>query len=483
MKRLQFDFPNFTITIDDKQAVLTDGTKIKGEMSMKSTGMKTAGVKPFAVPLCMLLLALPLAACSEGGDAGANEGPGGDQGQGKKVTISLLVDNAQDAVNSANAYIEAFKQVNPNITVELETRPGGSEGDNIVKTRLATGDMTDVFFYNSGSLMQALSPEKNLLDLTNEPFQANVLDSFKPTVTYNGKIYGAPIGSTTAGGWFYNKKIYADLGLKVPTTWAELMANSEKIKAAGITPIIGTYKDTWTSQIVVLADFYNVQAQVPSFADDFTAHKATNANTPAMLRAFEKLQELNDRGLMNKDLLATTYDAGLKMLAEGKGAQYPMLSSATPTLLQNFPDQMDNIGFFAQPGDDAAQNGLTIWMPGGGYIYKESKHIEEAKQFLAFVASIEGVKAAASVSMPTGPYLIKGAAMPDDVPALVKDMLPYFDSGKTAPALEFVSPVKGPSLEQITVEVGTGIKKAKEGAEAYDRDVEKQAKQLGLSGW
>jgi raffinose/stachyose/melibiose transport system substrate-binding protein len=343
--------------------------------------------------------------------------------------------------------------------------------------------MTDVFFYNSGSLMQALSPEKNLLDLTSEPFQTNVLDSFKPTVTYNNKVYGVPVGSTTAGGWFYNKKVYADLGLNVPKTWAELIANNEKIKAAGITPVIGTFKDSWTSQLVVLADYYNVQAQVPTFAEDFTAHKATNAGTPAMLRSFEKLQELNENDSFNKDFLATTYDAGLKMLAEGKGAHYPMLSFATPTLVQNFPDQIDNIGFFAQPGDDASKNGLTVWMPGGGYIYKESQYIEEAKQFLAYVASVEGTQAVSAVSKPTGPYVIVGATVPDDVPALVKEMLPYFDTDMTAPALEFVSPIKGPSLEQITVEVGAGIKNAREGAAAYDKDVEKQAKQLGLEGW
>jgi raffinose/stachyose/melibiose transport system substrate-binding protein len=379
--------------------------------------------------------------------------------------------------------IEGFKSVAPHITVELETRPGGAEGDNIVKTRLATGDMTDVFFYNSGSLMQALSPEQNLLDLTNEPFQADVLDSFKPTVSSGGKVYGAPSGAAMAGGWYYNKKVYADLGLSVPKTWAELIANNEKIKAAGITPVIATFKDSWTSQLVVLADYYNVQAQVPTFADDFTAHKATNANTPAMVRSFEKLQELHDKGFFNEDYLATTYDAGLKMLAEGKGAHYPMLSFATPAIMQNNPDQVEDIGFFAQPGDDASKNGLTVWMPGAAYIYNNSKHIEEAKQFVAYVASVEGAKAAASVSPPNGPYVVKGAEVPDSVPTLTKEMLPYFESGMTAPALEFVSPIKGPNLPQITVEVGAGIKSGAEGAAAYDQDVEKQAKQLGLEGW
>ncbi len=43
-------------------------------------------------------------------------------------------------------------------------------------------------------------------------------------------------------------------------------------------------------------------------------------------------------------------------------------------------------------------------------------------------------------------------------------MTPYFEEDKTAPALEFLSPLKGPNLEQILIEVGSGIKSAKEGA-------------------
>ncbi|WP_337098533.1 ABC transporter substrate-binding protein [Paenibacillus sp. YIM B09110] len=446
--------------------------------------MHVINKKRWASILSAFLVAATVSAC---GNGNTNENAGTDAGQNanadKEVTLTLMTGNTQDTVNTANALIEGFKKVKPNITIELETGPGGTELDNLVKTRLATGDMTDVFFYNSGSLMKALNPEEYLLDVTNESFMANVIDSYKPTVAVNDKVYGVPAGSTVAGGWFYNKKVYADLGLEVPKTWAELIANNEKILAAGITPVIGSFKDTWTSQIVVLADFYNVQAQVPTFADDYTAHKATNAGTPAALRSFEKLQELNDKGFYNKDKLATTYDAGMKMLAEGKGAHYPMLSLATPTMAQNFPELIENIGFFAQPSDDASQNGLTVWMPTSAYIYKESEHTEEAKQFLAYIASVEGTQAISAISKPVGPYIIKDAVIPDDVPSLVKEMLPYFDSGKTAPALEFVSPIKGPSLEQLTVEVGAGIKNAQEGAAAYDKDVEKQAKQLGMEGW
>lgn len=448
--------------------------------------------KVISVLSCVLLVASLLAGCgSSNNNNGSNSAgtspsvsPSSSETESskpqEKVTLSLLVDNQEDTVNVSKALVDAFQAKNPNITIETETRPAGDEGDNFVKTRLSTGDMNDVFFYNAGSLMQALNPEQNIVDVSNEPWQTDVIDSFKQTVTFNGKQYGAPINSTM-GGWFYNKKIYADLGLAVPKTWAELMANNKKIKEAGITAIIGTYKDSWTSQLIVLADYYNVQAEDPNFADDYTANKAKYATNPAALRSFEKLEET--AGYMNKDYLAATLDSGIKMLAEGKGAHYPMLTFIIPTIVQNNPESINDIGFFAQPGDNPDKNGITVWMSPAAYIYKNGKHIEEAKKFLAFIASPEGMAVVGTVSKPTGPYVVKGAVIPDDVPQVVKDMLPYFDSGDTAPALEFVSPVKGPSLPQITVEVGTGRRKAADAAATYDKDVEKQAQQLGLEGW
>ena len=52
----------------------------------------------------------------------------------------------------------------------MDNQPGGTEGDNLMKTKLATGEMADVFHYNSGSLFQALNPDQNLVPLTDEPW-------------------------------------------------------------------------------------------------------------------------------------------------------------------------------------------------------------------------------------------------------------------------------------------------------------------------
>ena len=122
-------------------------------------------------------------------------------------------------------------------------------------------------------------------------------------------------------------------------------------------------------------------------------------------------------------------------------------------------------------------------MPAGTYIPQTSKHIAEAKDFLAFIASTAGVDAISAKVPPQGPYLIKGTKLPDNVLPAVKDIAAYIDSGKSVPALEFLSPIKGPNLEQICVAVGTNQMTPAQAATNYDKDVEKQAQQLGLPGW
>jgi raffinose/stachyose/melibiose transport system substrate-binding protein len=426
-----------------------------------------------------VLSAVALTACSAG-SLGSSE-------EGGKTAISLLVDNAEATVKSAEQVVKDFTAKNPDITVKVETRPQGTEGDNIVKTRLSTGDMSDVFFYNSGSLFQALKPETNLVALDDQAYAGQLDDNFKTTVSSGGKLYGAPFGTFMGGAVLYNRKVYERLGLQIPKTWAEFMANNAKIKADGkVAPVIQTYQETWTSQLFVLGDFHNVSAADPSFADKYTKNQVKYATSPAALEGFTHLQEVHDAGYLNKDFASAKYEDGQRMIALGEGAHYPMLTAAIANIAINSPDKVNDVGLFALPGDDAATNGLTVWTPGGAYIPTSTTgaKLDAAKKLLAFLASPEGCASQAKTTPPTGPFAVKGCTLPADVPQSIKDMQPYIDKpGGSSLALEFLSPVKGPSLEQICVEVGSGIRKAPAGAALYDRDVEKQAQQLGLPGW
>jgi raffinose/stachyose/melibiose transport system substrate-binding protein len=173
------------------------------------------------------------------------------------------------------------------------------------------------------------------------------------------------------------------------------------------------------------------------------------------------------------------------MLVKGTGAQYPMLTGVVPAYVAMSDTAAKDIGLFAQPGDDASTYGLTAWSPAGIYVPTTTtgEKLAAAKKFLAWMATPEACDAQSKAVSPSGPYMIKGSKLPDGLPTAVSDMEQFFADGNVSPALEFLSPLKGPNLEKITVEVGSGITSAADGAKRYDEDVKKQAQQLGLDGW
>jgi raffinose/stachyose/melibiose transport system substrate-binding protein len=342
--------------------------------------------------------------------------------------------------------------------------------------------------YNNGSLLQAIKPEQNLTPLDDQPWagqlDANFAASSKGT---DGKLYGGPIGTAFGGGVLYNIPVYKKLGLSVPKTWDEFMANSKKIKdAGGVDPVEQTYGETWTSQLFVLGDYANVEAKVPDFAAKYTAGQDKYANTPAALAGFQHIQDVKDAGYLNKDYASAKLNDGVKAVATGAAAQYPQLGGQAANIENVAPGKSKDVGFFALPGADASSNNMTVW-PGTSALYipksVEGAKLDAAKKLIAFAASQQGCDSTLEASPPQGPFLSKACKLPADVSQVAKDTQAYFDAGKATPALEFKSPIKGPNLEQICIQVGTGQETAAKAAALYDQDVKKQAQQLGLPGW
>ena len=421
-----------------------------------------------------VLAVLLMAACSGGfGGASHRIGPGEHAGCFRTQTESaprrasqadLLCRRHRRDAGSAQALADAYTAKHPNVTFEIETRPGGTEGDNIVKTRLSTGEMTDIFWYNSGSLLQALNPAETLVDLSAEPFIANIASrtcrrSRRATesTASRPRPQWAAASSTT-------RRSSSELGLQVPKTWAEFEANNEKIKAAGIAPVGATYGDTWTSQLFVLADYYNVQAAVPDFAEQYTANKANYADTPAAHGRVPAPPGRLRQGLVPEGLRRGQVRRRPDALAEGKFAQYPMLTFTLGTIAENHPDRSTTSASSASPART-----LPRTAPRSGCLPRPTSprqpkaNLDAAKDFLGFIASVEGTEALTQAIAPSGPYVIKGSTLPDDASRPSRTSRSTSTQHR-APALEFLSPVKGPSLEQITVAVGSGITTAEEGA-------------------
>jgi raffinose/stachyose/melibiose transport system substrate-binding protein len=74
--------------------------------------------------------------------------------------------------------------------------------------------------------------------------------------TFSGKQYFVPTEIGASVVW-YRKDLYDKLGLTVPKTWDELMANCAKAKAAGIAPFMLSNQKKWPAQFMWSAMLVN----------------------------------------------------------------------------------------------------------------------------------------------------------------------------------------------------------------------------------
>lgn len=419
------------------------------------------------------------AASSDGGGASASDDGGVASGEKPYEGVTLNVWGSVTEINDVTEEIMAKATDELGMTFEIEINPGGSEGDNILKAKLAANDLPDIVNWNSGSKFLSINPSSYFYDMTDEPMVEKFDDAFKGCVSVDGRVYGAPFTTTQAGAVVYWKPDYEELGLEVPDTWDEFVDNCKKLQEAGKTPLQLTTKDTWTTQVLFLGDNYNVNAADPDFPEKFEAGEAKFATTPAALESWEKYEDL--LGMYNADASGATYEDCIAAMAQGEATHWIILTQVVPMMIADYPECAENIGIFGVPGDDPDNHGLTVWEPNGWYISKDSENLDAAVAFIDFWLQEEQIDTYVNEYGANGPSCIKGYTLPDSVCSAIRvDMQAYFDEGKTCPALEYQTSVKGNSCEQYTTAVATGQTTGAQAAADYDADCYKSAVQMGF---
>lgn len=215
--------------------------------------------------------------------------------------------------------------------------------------------------------------------------------------TYDGKVYGMPLSvETSIFAW--NKDLYKQAGLdpeKAPTTWEEITANAEKIRALG-GDTYGFYFSGGGCGGCMIFTFTPLTwgAGADILSED---SKTATLDTPQMRKAVEIY-----RNLVAKDTVpaGSASDNGVNFLTftNGKIGQQSLGAFAIGTLVTQHPEI--NFGVTLIPSVD----GKTSSFAGGDnfVVTKGTPKLESVKKFLEFTYSLEGQKIMAKFgSLPT----------------------------------------------------------------------------------
>lgn len=369
----------------------------------------------------VLLLLLSLIGCTIKTDADIQM-----EGNRSKKRLTVYNSNSDPAVqNVIQQIVDEFEKENPDIDVELNFP--GSQYENIMRVKMAANDLPDVFDTHGWTKIRY---GKYLADLRNEEWAANLTDTIKPVITdEKGKVY-ALVLSEAKDGLLYNVDLLKKYNIDEPKTYDELIVAAEKLKKESngqITPFYFSGIDSWT--IGQYFDYFANALLISPKKNEADALLNGTFDWSKWTPLPEKFLQMYEKGLMNKDVLTAKYSDLPKLFAEGKVAFALVGPQITDEVHKINPNV--KIGIMPVPamvkGDEPSFSGGERYTMG---IWKDSKHIDEAKKLVAFFAKPENMKKIANVTkLPPG---LKGIEVKHDFAPYYEQyadirVFPYFD--------------------------------------------------------
>jgi len=321
------------------------------------------------------------------------------------------------------ALIADFEAANPDVDVVLQNFD--HEGYKTAIRNFLTADSPDLANWYAGNRMAPFVEAGQFMDVS-DVWEANGLSdslaSAKASMTIDGKQWGVPY-TYYQWGIYYNRDVYKAAGVEVPTTWADFVANCEKFKAAGIDCLTTGSSALWP--IAGIFDYINLRTNGYEFHMELTAGKVawTDDRVKATFAEWAKIVPYT-----TANHAAIDWQDAAALLVQGKAANYVMGNFAVGTFKEGGMTN-DNLGFMVfpeiTPGIPRAEEAPTDTI----HVTAQAKNVDDAKKFLAFVASAEAQTKwnTAVGQLPTN----KNSSVPADDPFLTAG----FETLSTAYAL------------------------------------------------
>jgi raffinose/stachyose/melibiose transport system substrate-binding protein len=307
----------------------------------------------------------------------------------KKVTLQLFY-SRQDIALQLNQMTSIFHEKNPNITIEVECVPYDTK--SILDPRFKAGNPPDLMMLQPYWILDNYVKSGYLVDLKREKYMANIFNSAKESVSYNGNIYALPL-SYTGIGVIYNKDIFNKQNITIPKTYSKLKESIVILKNNNITPFSVCIKDSsslgYLFSIVHNSTFVN-KDEFNDWINSMNEGKGS-FNTQKMEEIFKFFDYYKNNG--GNKALDMTYNDQTSSFASGKSAM--MIQEINSYQVSKSINSKLNAGFFPlNLTDDESGSKLYSGINSVFVISAKStpEKIDASKKFLSFVASSEGIK-------------------------------------------------------------------------------------------
>lgn len=387
--------------------------------------------------------------------------------QKKKVKIRYLsFEWTHEQVALIKKVIEAFEKKYPHIQVQLETNP---EAMRQILMELAARTPPDVFYVTTWDF-GSLADKKVLRDLTPyiERDKIDLSIYYPQTVeglTYEGKLYAFPLHFST-NALFYNKDLFDKAGVKYPDetwTWKDMEKTAAKLskdtdgdgKIDQFGMLVPDFRVTLVSEGGSLFNKEGTKCTVNS------PEAKKIINWGISLRGKEaptiiQLQDTRDMDLFANNRLA---------MFVGRTWQLAQLSKT-----------MGTIRWDVAPVPKGGKKRFSLLAVGGHCIPVDSKHPDEAWEFVKFFSSVEGqrllgiqkncVPAIKEIALDTACFL---SPPPENIKVFIDALeYSYLDVPTKPWNSEFFSKVYSPIFEEINlgrISVEQGLKKMEKEAD------------------
>ncbi|WP_322816556.1 ABC transporter substrate-binding protein [Chloroflexus sp.] len=346
----------------------------------------------------MAVVSLVLAACGGGGQTTQPTQPAGGTGNqtstGEQKRVTILGAFGGGEADAFEEVIKVFEAANPDIDVIYT---GVNDFDTQIVVRVQAGDPPDIAGFPQPGGAARLAAEGNLVPLWPEiiaQIDKNYAPFWKELGTFDGTPYGVFHRVNAKGFIWYNKPAFEAAGYTVPTTWDELKALTERMKANGHTPwcegiesgaATGWKGTDWIENIML-------RTQTTATYDRWISGELP-FSSPEVKRAFEILGETwftdgNVYGGRQSIVLTNFGDAATFLFTDPPNCWLHMQGSFVTNFFQDsVKADLDNkVGLFVMPPIDP---NVTPALEVGGdvFVMLKGRDRPEVRKFMEFMAT------------------------------------------------------------------------------------------------